>query len=189
MKATNTEPKMTTDGILKAIEAGAKSLTGVAKLLGYKSGSSAILKGIIKTVPDIESRLAANKMAKDTDASGAEPKAGKKAVTKIVEEKPSSTAAFPMPECVPFRPSSGYAMAWAILYAHKGTGISKPDLISKYKAWSQKPDRNCQFDVAVVISPNEDGSSHRSASKAAQSYWVERQNSFLTLHLVPDTKK
>jgi hypothetical protein len=44
MTAKKTGPKaVTADGILTALEQGAKSLTGVAKLLGYKSGSTATL--------------------------------------------------------------------------------------------------------------------------------------------------
>jgi hypothetical protein len=203
MTAKKTEPKaVTADGILTALEQGAKSMTAVAKALGYKSGSSGVLKKLVSMVPDLEDRLAINAPASGKDApkdiaSGAKPtvaKVGKK-TTKPATEKPpveKKTAGkgdYPMPECVPFRPTSGYAMVWAILHSHKEKGISKPDLIAKYRAWSGKPQKNAEFDAHVVVSPKEDGSCHRSAAKAAQSYWVQRENDFLRLHLIGEGKK
>lgn len=205
MTAKKTEPKVTitADAILKALEQGAKSLTGLAKLIGYKSGSSSVLKKLIQVVPDIEARLAINAPAKDSpikdNASEAKPKlvkagkVGKKtakvpADKKPAEKKSMGKAEYPMPECVPYRASSGYAMVWAILYAHREKGISKADLISAYKKMSQKADANCGYDVHVVISPREDGSCHRSAGKASQSYWVEREGDFLKLHIIGEKK-
>ncbi len=180
------EPKITADGILKALSKGAKSLTGVAKHLGYKSGSSATLKKISQIVPDIDARLAINTPAKDAVAKPKGTKAGKKV---SAENKSSGKAEHPMPDCVPYRPSSGYALAWSILYAHREKGISKADLLSAYKKASGKPDANCGYDVHVVISPREDGSCHRSAGKASQSYWVDREGDFLRLRLVGDGNK
>ena len=164
-----TDNRITTEAVLKAVAGGATSPTAIAKALGYKSGSSAIIKNIIRVVPDVLTRLAENR-------------------AKAEASKPSSGAAYPMPEHLPYRQSSGYAQVFAILYAHRQSGISKPDLIAKYKAWSGKPEKNCQFDVHVVCSSKEDGSSHKSAAKASGSYWVERKNDFLKLHLVGEKK-
>lgn len=202
MTSKKAEPKViTADGILKALAGGAKSLTGVAKLLGYKSGSSATLKKIIQVVPDIEDRLAINVPAKDIPnkdapkvvASKAKPKAGKKLVKAVPEKKPAvkKTASneYPMPECVPYRASSGYALAWSILFAHREKGISKADLLSAYKKVSGKPDANCGYDIHVVVSPREDGSCHRSAGKASQTYWVEKQNDWYRLHIIGEDKR
>ena len=197
MTANKAEPKvLSADNILKALDQGAKSMTAVAKMLGYKSGSSGVLKKLIATVPDLAARLAAaapaaNKDAPKEPAREAKPK-GKKTGA-VAEKKPAGKAAFTIPDYTPFRHTdgkpSGYAMVWAILHAHKDTGISKADLVAKYKAWSGKADKNCGFDVHVVISPREDGASHRSAAKAAQSYWVQRENDFLRLRLIGEGNK
>jgi hypothetical protein len=166
----NTETKITADAVLKAVEQGAKSTTAIAKLLGYKSGSSFIIKRIIAVCPDIKGRLAKN------------------VKTATAEKMVASPQNFPMPDCVPFRPTSGYAMVWSILYAHRKDGIGKPELTAQYQKWCKKADKNCAYDVHVVISSNRDGSSHASVSKAAQCYWVERNGDTLKLHLVPEEK-
>ncbi len=190
---------ITADEINKAVEAGAKSLTAVAKHLGYKSGSSGVLKKIIAIVPDIQSRLpVANPPAKDAPAvevkppavkpKAVKPTAVKPAVTPTVKKSASKTA-YPIPDCVPYRASSSYAKAWAILYAHRGTGIAKSDLIQKYRALTSKPLKNCDFDVHVVTSPKEDGSAHRSASRASGTYYCMRENDWIRLVLVSEEKK
>ena len=206
MSAKQIEPKViTADGILKAIEKGAKSLTGVAKLLGYKSGSSATLKKITQMVPDIEARLAINTPAKDSPkvvANEAKPKAVKagKKTAKVVpadkkpsEKKTAGKSEYVIPDCCPYRHAagnpSGYSLVFSILFAFKDTGISKKDLVAKYMAWSGKPEKNANFDTHVVASPRQDGTAHRSASKAADVYWVERENDFYRLHLVSESKK
>ena len=170
--STKSEPKaISADAVLAAVAAGAKSPTAVAKHLGFKSGSSSIIKRIAAAVPDIKARLKVNQAKHDAEKMIASP------------------AAYPMPEHLPYRQSSGYGQVFAILFAHREKGISKHDLIAKNQAWSKKPLKNCQFDVHVVTSPREDGSSHRSAAKASGSYWVERRNDFLKLHLVGEGKK
>lgn len=171
-----TDTRITVEAILKAVEQGAKSPTAVAKFLGFKSGSSSVIKRLIIAVPDLQERLALN--ASKTD------------VQPVVTDTPVNAAAYPIPDCVPFRASSGYAMVWAILYAHRAAGINKADLTAKYKAWSGKPDKNCGYDVHVVLSPKQDGTSHRSAYKAAQTYWVEEAgqspSEFIDRHLQCD---
>ena len=165
---------ITADDILKAIADGAKSPTAIAKQLGYKSGSSAIIKRLVAAVPDLQERLALNVSHADAQA---------------IEARPENPAAYPIPDCVPYRKTSGYAMVWSILYAHRTDGINKHALTEKYKAWSGKPDKHCGFDVHVVLSPRQDGSSHSSASKASQFYWVERTNDYCRLHLVGEGRQ
>jgi hypothetical protein len=173
MDKQHAEPKITitAEGILKAVELGATSPTGVAKSLGYKSGSTSIIKRIVAAVPDLKQRLALNAAKADAVA------------------KPAGKQEVAIPDCVPFRRSSGYAVAWSILFAHRERGISKTDLIARYKEATGKPDANCGFDVHVVTSSREDGSSHKSAAKAAQVYFVERAGDLLKMHLVSDAKK
>jgi hypothetical protein len=123
-------------------------------------------------------------------AGAAKPKVVKRAAKTTA--KPASNVAYPIPDFCPYRHAdgkpSGYAMVWAILYAHRDTGISKSDLTARYRAWCRKPWKRCGFDVHIVTTPREDGSCHRSAAKAAQHYWVERECSWLKLHLLSEKK-
>ena len=199
------QPKteITAEAINQALQAGAKSLTGIATALGFKSGSSSTLKRIIAVVPDIQSRLpAANPPAKEAPAGPkmpADPKLppknpmkaipGKKPkAEKSVGKKPVGKGAYPIPDCVPYRPSSDYAKAWAILYAHREKGISRSDYIERYRAWVGKPLKNCEFDCHVVSSPRQDGSSHRSASRASGLYYCVKENDWIKLVLLSEKK-
>ena len=184
------ESRITEKSVLKAVEQGAKSPTAVAKALGYKSGSSGVLKSILKVVPDLRERL-------QSLNDGQVISAGVTSVTKdnddiddredeTHEEAPvGHSAASSMPEdIVPYRPSCGYAKVWAILYAHRHNGITKKELISQYMKRSGKEARLAGYDVQVVCSPRKDGTCNRSASRAAQHYWVERKGELLVLHLI-----
>ena len=170
MKKQSDHKNITASEIQKALDGGATSMTAIAKKLGFKSGSTSILKRISAAMPDVGAQLIANCRKQES------------------KNTPASTAAYTIPDSTPYRRTSGYAQVFSILFHHKN-GISKSDLLAKYKAWSGKPDKNCGFDVHVVCSSKEDGSSHRSAAKAAQSYWVERAGDLLKLRLVGEAKK
>ena len=83
----------------------------------------------------------------------------------------------------PYRAYSSYGKLWEILFKNKDKGISRADLIKAGMTAIGKPERNTGFDVAVVVSPSQDGSAHRSANKAADKYWVERDGGLLKLHM------
>lgn len=186
--------------ITKAIQDGKlSSLTQVSKALGLGTGavSGSVAKRIRALLPNVADLIASNKPAtpaKDASAvADAKPPIAKTAVKKptaIKEPTPKkpSKSAYPIPDCVPFRPSSAYAKAWAILYAHREKGISKPDLIEKYRAWTGKPQKNAEFDCHVVTSPKEDGCAHRSASRASGIYYCIRENNWIKLVLVAEKK-
>ena len=179
------------------------SLTGIAHALGHKGTvSGSVAARIRELVPDVADLLAANKPSKGakSEASGTKPEVATtakparkaaKGTAKPAGKKTVGTTCT-IPESCPYRHSgdtpSGYAMVWSILFAHRDKGISKPDLLARYREWSGKPEQNCGFDVHVVLSPREDGSSHRSAAKAAQHYWIERQNDWYKLHLLSEKK-
>ncbi len=205
---TKSESRITEESVLKAIEQGCQSPTAVAKKLGYKSGSSGIIKAILKVVPDLRERLQAlndaDKAGKadevdeadevektddvgEVDEADKADEADKPDAPVIV--KPASPSAYPIPDCVPYRKSSGYAQAWAILYAYRNEGITKKEFVAKYQAATGKPEKNCGYDCHVVASSHEDGSSHKSAEKAAKSYWVERADGLLKLHLIAGAQK
>lgn len=172
------ESRITEESVLKAIEQGAKSLTAVAKALGYKSGSSGVIKNILKVVPDLRTKL----QALNVFPAGTAKEAG--TAEAPVKNTSASPSAYPIPDCVPYRPASGYAQVWAILHAHRQSGISKKDLIEKYRVSSGKPEQNCGYDVQVVCSPTKEGTCNRSALRASQHYWVERRDDLLVLHLI-----
>ena len=185
--------RITAEAVLNAISQGAKSPTAVAKTLGYQSGSSGVLKAILKVVPDLRERLQALNDGQAISATA-------KSVNTITEDDADNegkideahevvpvghTAASSMPEdIVPYRPSSGYAKVWAILYAHRDKGLTKKDLIAQYTKRSGKDARLAGYDVQVVCSPRKDGKCNRSAARAAQYYWVERKGDLFKLHLV-----
>ena len=169
--------RITAEAVLKAVTNGAKSPTAVAKTLGYKSGSSGVIKNILKVVPDLRTKLQALNVGP--------PEVTAESSTKNTSASSSaSPSAYPIPECVPYRPASGYVQVWSILFAHRKDGITKKDLIEIYQAWSGKPQTLCGYDVQVVASPTKDGGCNRSAAKASEHYWVERKGDLLKLHLV-----
>lgn len=174
--------KITEKLVMKAIEQGAQSPTAVAKMLGYKSGSSGVIKAILKVVPDLRLKLEA---LNDVDKTGKTDKADVADNAEVlVKSITASTTEIQIPDCVPFRKSCGYAIVWSILYTHRAKGLTKKELIAEYMASSGKAELNAGYDVQVVCSPRKDGGCNRSASKASQSYWVERTGDLLKLHLV-----
>ena len=182
---TKLETKVVTaDGVIKAVSNGAKSLTGIAKMLGYKSGSSAILKKIIQAVPDIESRIASNKPAKDAD--------GKTKGKKTISEKLQAPSAQEEAEWLcPFRKGSKYAAVWLALWHHRKTGVTRKALIEEVTSADKRFSNpaTCNFSVTVVASPTKDGRSHRSANKAGDLYWVQKwDGGNLQLHLRSESK-
>lgn len=195
--------EITAEGIAKIVQDHKMtSLTQVSKALKLGTGavSGSVAKRIRALVPNVTDLLASNKLAKDAPAVEVKPPAVKKAVKQTAVKtavtpavkKPAGKTAYPIPEICPYRHSgdapSGYAKCWAILFAHRASGISKPALIEKYRAWTGKPQKNAEFDCHVVTSPKEDGSAHRSASRASGVYYCIRENNWVKLVLVSEKK-
>jgi len=97
--------------------------------------------------------------------------------------KKSSKKSYPIPKCCPYRKTSQYALVFAVLFSHRQKGISRQQLLQKVVAASNRPEKNCRFNIAVVVSPTEDGKAHPSANKAANHYFIERINGWVKLHL------
>lgn len=136
------------------------------------------------------------------DGKGKKPKAGKAKAPKVVKsaklkasgkadksekagmtaKKVASKADGDVPEVCPYRPTSSYGKLWTILHAHP-QGITRPDLIEQGVKATGKPAKSIGYDVAVVLSPKEDGTAHRSANKAADRYYVVRTGDSYKLHL------
>jgi hypothetical protein len=151
-RSTKSKP-ITADSVTKALESGAKSLSDIARSLGFKGRpGSTTTAAIRKAVPDVDERIRANKG--DTKA-----------------KKPKT---HPRHESNPYREGSAYATAFDVLAAAGSRGILRKDLVAETARVTGKPEKNAYFDVTVVLSPRETGEAHRSANRAADAYWVEK---------------
>jgi len=85
------------------------------------------------------------------------------------------------------REGSAYATSYAILLEKALTQpANRKDLIREAAKAINKSEKLAYYDMAVVLSPNQDLSMcHRSARRAAETYWVERlpEPSMVQLHL------
>ncbi len=155
---------VTKEAVQKALQAGAKSLTDIARSLGFKGRpGSTTTAAIRKAVPDVDERLKANKAGK-----GAKPKAGRAA------GKTKGKRTYTRHETNPYREGSAYAAAYDVLADAGEKGIVRKDLVAEVARLTGKPEKNAYYDCVVVCSPAEDGRAHRSASTAADAYWVEK---------------
>ena len=133
---------------------------------------------------------ATKKIAKKATAKTKAP--AKKSTTKAKPKKKAASkqkashksAATPHNVEVPFRKNGAYAAVFSILYAHKDKGITRKQLVEDAVKATGKDEKRSRFDIAVVTSPSKDGKAHRSANRAADSYWVEKSDGGnLKLHM------
>ena len=84
----------------------------------------------------------------------------------------------------PYRQGSGYNMAFGcLLRLGKDKPVSRKALLAAYCKASGKDEKRAKYDLAVILSPTQDGVGHRSSRK--DSYYVERlENSMVRLHMV-----
>jgi hypothetical protein len=93
----------------------------------------------------------------------------------VAKQKPRAKKdTYSIPDCCPFRPDSSYATVFSVLYAHREKGMTRDNLLSELQRISTKKEALLKFDISVVTSPSHDGTAHRSANKAANSYYVEK---------------
>lgn len=175
------------------------SLTQVSKALNLGKGSisGSVSNRLKQLVPDIEQMLAQNKTAKGDETGGANHKSEKKtglptakAVAKSADKPATSPQATEMQDegesICPFRRGSKYGAIWLSLYRHRKNGITRKalveEIISSSNDFADK--KTCDYAITVVASPNREGGFHRSASRAADVYWIEKaEGGNLTLHL------
>lgn len=170
--------QLSKEAVLDALKSSnATSLTALHKAMGGKGsvpGSTA--KRVRELVPDIEAKLAANKVGK--------PKAAKPATGK---PKPlARTTPYPRHSANPYREGSGYGLCFDILAAHPN-GMSRQSLIDSYaKASGKDPLKGVRFDIAVVTSAKESatGPRHRSCR---EGYHVAVVNDHVRL-VLPDKR-
>lgn len=75
----------------------------------------------------------------------------------------------------PYRPGSAYSTTFSCLHnlSQKHEVVSRGDVLAEVVKVSGKEEKLAKYDLAVVLSPRKDGSSHRSAKKACDTYYIE----------------
>lgn len=94
-----------------------------------------------------------------------------------------------IPSCCPFSTQRNglYARTFALLYAHRQTGISR-DSLTKLLIHSGASKEQTRYAVAIVLSARDPRDTewrppHRCASSASDVYFVQRNGSWLKLVL------
>jgi len=157
-------------------------MTAVLRAHGYKSTCKANLDKVRAACPDVDERLGGGKHTTKAKAATAKPrKPGKKAAPKT----------YPRSEHNPFRESSAYAACYDILAYHGENGVERGRLVDELSRLMPRKEgesdadhrRRAYFNVTVIASSRKDGKSHRCIAKAADGFFVERENSHLVLRL------
>jgi hypothetical protein len=79
---------------------------------------------------------------------------------------------FPIPECCPYERSSDLAKVFAVLYAHRGTGIAWLDAVACYRRWTLKDINRANYDVQLVVEG-------KGLPKGAQLQWVVNSSTIM----------
>jgi hypothetical protein len=165
-----------------------------------KDGKVAVAAKAVKAVkgpakaPAAKDTKKADKAAKGKNGkNGKVPAKGVKAVKSVKPAKTGKTgktgktinakAKLEVTDGCPYRPTSAYGKLFTLLLKYKEKGISRADFVKEGAKVTGKPEKNTGYDVAVVVSPTQDGKAHPSANRAADHYWVERtEGGLLKLH-------
>ena len=184
--------EITEEFVRKAIEEGKlTSMTQLAHEFGYKgSVSSSLTKKFRQLAPDVDSLLAANKLAGNTGgvSKASKPKSSRKPTVKAAKAKSGK-----WPHCPsnPFR-QGAYGICFDILAAHPD-GLPRQKLIELLAKATGKDLTKAAFDVQVICSARGEageglnpfeGPRNRSAHFG---YWVKRDNSHVQLMLPANT--
>ncbi len=156
------------------------SLNELGRLLGYKKISGDMSARIKKVLPGIERLLKGNKVLKELTTPSTTP-IPKNPLWKSPDKVNARKCKYARHQKNPYRDKqTGYALCFDILAAHKN-GLRRDQLVELYAKESGKDiHKGAMWDTAVVVSPNEDGSKHRSAK---DGYWCERGcGGFLKIH-------
>ncbi|OGV59051.1 MAG: hypothetical protein A2283_03670 [Lentisphaerae bacterium RIFOXYA12_FULL_48_11] len=178
---TTQKQELTKERIVGIIAQGkAKSLTDISKSLGYKGSVSGSLSKKIKAlVPEIDKLLKTNIILQELTCPATTP-IPKNPLWKSPAKSPVRKCKYPRHPKNPYRQNSGYGLVFDILASHKD-GLRRDQLVSLYsKASGKVVGKGASWDVAVIVSPDEDGSKHRSAK---EGYYVEKGcGGFLKIH-------
>ena len=184
MATKTAKKKLTKTAILKAIDSGATTMTAVVKALGYRSVCGGTTRRIRELVPDIDQRLGGTK------GKTVSPRT-KPSKTKAVK-RTAKTKALARADTNPFRKGSAYGTCYDLLVAAGEKGLGRGSLVDQLTKRMPRKEgesdeslrRRAYFNVTVIASSREDGSSHKSISnRAADVYFVVREGSWLKLVL------
>ena len=189
--AAKTEPRtITVEAVMRAISAGAHSPTAIAKALGFKSGSSSVIRRLKAAVPDLEGILAMCHEASDSKAAKGKS-AGKSGVT--AAGTPAVAGKWGRHAANPFRVGS-YGTCFDILAAHP-EGLPRETLVGLLAQATSKDIQHAAYDVQVVCSAHGaageglnpfEGPRNRSCRFG---FWVERKGDNVRLVLPAGTPK
>jgi hypothetical protein len=167
--ATKRRKELSKKEVLKALEKGATSLTGIARHLGYRgSVGSSTTAAIRAALPDVEKRMPSSKIKT------------KRTVRPSGKSKSKSTGKHRRHPSNPFRESSNYALAFDCL-ASRPSGMRKDQWLAAYCEASGKDRKRAGYDIAVLMSakgPSLTSERHRSC---ADGFVIERENDHVRL--------
>jgi hypothetical protein len=174
---------ITVEAVMQAIAKGARSPTAIVKALGYKSGSSSVLRRLTAVVPDL-----AGILAMGHEAPAGKPAKGKTVKVDSAKGKTAKQRADKGWPCDPrnfFRQGSAYATCFDILAAHPD-GLTREKLIELLAKATGKDAKHAAYDAQVLLSAcgndeglnRNEGPRHRSCR---MGFWVQRVNSHVKL--------
>ncbi len=185
---------ITEECVRKAIEDGKlTSMTQLAHEFGYTgSVSSSLTKKFRQLAPDVDSLLAANKLAGNTGgvSKASKPKSSRKPTVKAAKAKSGK-----WPHCPsnPFKRSgSAYGICFDILAAHKD-GLPRQKLVELLAKATGKDLIKAAFDVQVICSARGEAGANLNPFEGPRNrsahfgYWVKRDNSHVQLMLPANT--
>ena len=164
-KKTKTE--LTPEAIIAAIQRdNPKTLTALARALGYKGSVSSWLRNKLKElVPDLDKRIAANKSGE----------------TKPTASKPRTRDADKEGERLCPYKRGKYRFIWLLLYRHRKTGISRQKILDELEKAEVSDRKTGYYAITVVASPTREGKAHRSADRAADAYFCLKEGENIRL--------
>lgn len=167
-----TKIKLTADAILGAlVKSNAKTFSALHRVLGGKSNlASSTIKTFKALVPDIETRLKANRVHGATFQTSGKSKGRKR---------------WPRHPVNPFRPNpnGGYSLVFDILAAHPN-GIARDRLQELYHKTGRGISADkARFDVAVVLSVKGEGPDSERHKSCRSGFGLLREGNWVKLVL------
>lgn len=163
---------MTADTILTALDsAKPTSYSGLYKAMGGRSKpAGSTIKTIKALMPDVESRIKANKDEGTTFQNSGKSK------TSTGRKK------WPLSKSNPYRESSNYHIALNILAAHPN-GLPREKFESLYAKATRKSRDKARFDCAVVLSPKGESPTSERHRSCREGYGIRKEGSHVQIVL------
>lgn len=172
-----TKQELTKENVLQVLDhAKPGTMADLARALGRSGSVSSWLRAkLTELVPDIASRIEANKAATPANDTA------KDAEVSAETEKPAGKSKAPARAASnPFRAGGAYATCYDVLAANP-KGIERPKLVETLARLTGKDAKRANFDVTVVASVRKDGGCHPTIRRVSGVYHVERTDAGLRL--------